>query len=248
MKILQIVPWVADEGLLAYERSFVPKDVDVIGLKEGSLGECRSDLARNLPLLVDTIQKAEKQGYNAVVLSCFADPGVEIARELVSIPVLGPLNVGLHVSQMIGHRTLLLFPEYARIQCLQKENVIIYGLQERVVARGTYRSVPEALKAYEDYKVTGKVNPFITEIVDISEKSIREIDIDVIVLGCGGMKWMKGVLESELAKRGYGITVINPLPLVVEMARVLVNLKLCHSKVGYPSPPKVLDRYKALGV
>jgi allantoin racemase len=248
MRIQVIIPWLADENLLAYERLFIPKDVEVVSLKEGLLAESFSDLSRNLPPLLDKIKEAEKKGYDAVVLACFGDPGVEESRELVSIPVIGPLNVALNAAGMIGHRTLLLVPEYEGGRFFARRNIAVYGLQDRVVVRGSRASIPDALNAYEDYKATGKINPFISEMIDICVKSIKEDDVDVIVFGCGGIKWMKEILESELAKIGHNITVINPLPLAVEMARVLVNLKLAHNKTGYPSPPKASERYKNLVV
>jgi allantoin racemase len=247
VKILEIIPWKADEGLVEYERSFVPSDVDVVDLSEGILAECQSDLARSLPALLDAIVNAEKQGYDAVVIACFGDPGVEIARELVSIPVLGPLNVSLHVSQMIGHRTLHLVPEYARGRYFSKANHALYGLQDRVVLRGTNSGVGDAFKAYQDYKATGKLTPFMTELLDICEKSIKEDDVDVVVFGCGAVKWMKDILENELAKRGYSITIINPLTTAIEVARALVNLKLTHSRVGYPTPRPAEERYCGVG-
>lgn len=232
MKTMVLIPWAATEEFMNYHRSSLSSDVDVVCLKNGPLME--NNIARNLPALVAAIQEAEKQGYDAVVVGCLDDPGVEITREFVGIPVLGPLNVGLHISQMIGHRTLLLAPEIARTRFQFPEIVTTYGLRDRVVVRGTHASPPESIGAYRDYKATGKISHFITEVVNICVKSIEEDGVDVIVLGCGGLKWMKEVLESELAKKGYSITIIAPIALAVEMAKTLVTQKLSHNKTGYP--------------
>ena len=62
----------------------------------------------------------------------------------------------------------------------------------------------------------------------------------MIVLGYGGLTWMKELIERELAKKSHSMTVINPLPPAVEMAKVLVALKLGHNKAGYPSPPTLV--------
>ncbi len=45
---------------------------------------------------------------------------------------------------------------------------------------------------------------------------------------------MDKLLRSELLKKGYDIPVVNPLPVAVEVARALVNLKLTHSRITYP--------------
>jgi allantoin racemase len=242
MRILLLNPWIADENLIAYEKEFVPADVDVEGLKEGPLGQCRSDMARNLPALIDTVVDAENKGYDAVVIACFGDTGIEILRELVKIPVLGPGNVCLHVALMLGHKVCMLHPEYEHIGGISRENIELYGLHDRVVVRGSSRSVPDAIQSYQEYIEKGTISPFISEMTDLCVKSIRDDDADIIVLGCGGVMWMKKVLESELGKRGYRITVMNPIPVAVEMARMLVKLNLSHSEVGYPSPPDMSER------
>ena len=245
MRILEIIPFTVDEGLINYEREFLPADVDVVALKEGLLCECPSDVARNLPGILDAIKDAERQGYDAVVIAGFIGPGVEEGRELVDIPVLAPLNVSLNVSMMIGHRTCVLIPEYARMHFFLKQLVGAYGLQDRVVVRGTNTKLPQALQAYEEYKTRGAINAFITEVIDICVKSIEEDDVDVFVFGTGAIKWMKEVLEGELGRRGYHITVMNPLTIAIEMARTLVNLKLAHNRRAYPKPPPAHERYAA---
>lgn len=232
MKIMVLIPWRATEEFMNYHRSTLPKDVDLVCLKDGQLMD--GNIAHNLPTLLSAVQDAEKQGYDAVVVGCLDDPGVEIIRSFVNIPVLGPMNIGLHISQMIGHKTLLLAAEINRTRFEFPEILAPYGLLDRVVIRGTRYSPPESMEAYKDYKATGKINQFITEVVNVCVKSIEEDGIDVIVLGCGGLKWMKEVLESELPKRGYPITVIAPIALAAEMAKTLVAQKLSHNKIGYP--------------
>lgn len=179
------------------------------------------------------------------MLACFGDEGVEAARELVRILVLGPLNVGLHVAGVIGHKTLLLVTDYRGGRYLSLSNVARYGLENRVIIWGTNASIPEAFNAFAAYTATGQISPFINEMADIYAKSIEEDATDVIVFGCGALKWMKEVLEEQLDKRGYSITVINPLPVAVRMAELLITMKLSHNLVGYPMPPAVSDRYGA---
>jgi len=237
MRILVIVPWKANENLLRYERQFVASDTDVIDLEQGVLVRSNSDIAYNLPPLLDSIKAAEKKGYGAVVLACFGDPGLEVARELVTIPVLGPTNVGLHVAAMIGHKTCILLPEYKHLRNITWQNVITYGFHERVVVRGNDVSVPQALQAYEDYTATGRILPFIEDMTNICARSAEEDDVDVVMLGCGGIKWMKGVLELRLRERGYFMPVVEPLSASIQVARGFINMKVSHGRRGYPSPP-----------
>ena len=136
MRIQLIHPWPIDDAMAAYEREFVPDDVEITGLKQGLKGS-RSNIDRNLTALFDAITDAERQGYDAVVVACLSDPGVEAARELVRIPVLGPLNVGLHIAQIVGRRTLILVTDASRLgRSVMRDLAHQYGLEQRVVIRG----------------------------------------------------------------------------------------------------------------
>jgi allantoin racemase len=242
MKILDLIPWIADEVLVNYEREFLPDDVDVYGLKKGLQAECHVDPAATVPETVDAIKDAEEKGYDAVVMACFGDIGVEIGRSHVDIPVLGPTKVGLHFAALIGHRICLLLPEYGNLEKSSRQIVVSYGFQDKVVIRGSHTSVMDALGAYDDYKATSRTNPFIKEMVAICEQSLEKDNVDVFVIGCGGIKWMRDILESELAKKDHRITVIDPVPVAIEVARTLVNFNLVHSKRGYPKPPITINR------
>src|SRR5207247_4412784 len=49
--------------------------------------------------IFDEVRLLEARGYDAVIVGCCYDPGVRVARELVDIPVVGPLEAALnHVS------------------------------------------------------------------------------------------------------------------------------------------------------
>jgi allantoin racemase len=228
MPLQLINPWPVDGALVAYERQFVPEDVEIVGLKEGFRGS-RSNVERNLSALFDAVIDAERKGCDAVVVACFSDPGIEAARELVGIPVIGPFNAGLHISQVIGRRGLVLVTDAARIgRSMMRDLAAVYGLETRVVVRGTDKSVPEALLEYRDYKTTGLISPFIGDMIDMCVTSVREDDLDSIIIGCGGLMWMKDIIEKELNARDCGTPVINPLTVAIEVARSLAGLKLSH--------------------
>jgi len=232
--ILVLFPWQADADMVAYAREFVPADIDVTGLKQGCVTGNRSGMAYLVPNLLDTIIDAERQGYKAVVLVCHSDPGVQEARELVDIPVIGPTMVALHISLMLGHKVCILQPSLGG-RLLTYQNVILYGFENRVVVRAINSSGTEADQAYKEYKVSkGKITGFTADILAECLKAIEEDGVDTITFGCGSIMWMKEIIQSELAKKGYKPTVVNPLPTAVEIARSLVNLRLTHSRLIYP--------------
>jgi len=49
-----------------------------------------ADALAAAPFVVRTVQAAEHEGFDAVIVDCTDDPGVAMARAAVSIPVIGP--------------------------------------------------------------------------------------------------------------------------------------------------------------
>ena len=54
------------------------------------------------------VRRLEEEGYDAVVVGCCYDPGVKVARELVDIPVVGPLEAAMNHASYFGHRFTVL--------------------------------------------------------------------------------------------------------------------------------------------
>jgi allantoin racemase len=52
--------------------------------------------------LFESIMVSEEQGYDAVIVGCLYDPGVRVARELVDIPVVGPLEASFQTAAYYG--------------------------------------------------------------------------------------------------------------------------------------------------
>ena len=63
-------------------------------------------------------------------------------------------------------------------------------------------------------------------ISDLSRKVIEEDDAAVIILGCGMLTGKGKELQQCLKDDGHDVTVIQPVPLSIEFAKVLVTLQL----------------------
>jgi allantoin racemase len=53
--------------------------------------------------LIELAPVLERVGYDAIIVGCCYDPGVRIAREVVDIPVIGPLEAAVNVAAYYGH-------------------------------------------------------------------------------------------------------------------------------------------------
>jgi Asp/Glu/hydantoin racemase len=114
--------------------------VDVHGVAPGTFPEGLSPvdvIAFNWPnqlvagQIVENAMRAEKEGYDAMAISCFVDPGLEEVRSLVDIPVVSACETALLVSSAVGRAFGLLTLDDTMVHEVGKL-VYRYGYQERV--------------------------------------------------------------------------------------------------------------------
>ncbi len=179
------------------------------------------------PDVVAKVRQAEKEGMDAVIINCFGDPGLDAAREVVSIPVIGPCEASMHVAAMLGHKfsvvTVLdrLIPEL-------ETHARKYGVADRLTSgRSVDLPVLDLEKGREEFEA---------RIVGEARAAIEEDGAHVIVLGCTGLAGLAQRIEQALRDEGYDIPVIDPASTALKVAEALVDLKLSHSKRTYPYP------------
>jgi allantoin racemase len=98
MRILVIIPITgldADkiEERMIFLRSIARDgtEVEYLQVGEGPLAiECAVDHLQAAVQVIKHVEWAERSGYDAIIVWCGGDPGVEEARTLVDVPVIGP--------------------------------------------------------------------------------------------------------------------------------------------------------------
>ncbi len=191
--------------------------------------ESAYDEALAIPEVIAKVRQAEKEGMDAVIINCFGDPGLDAAREVVSIPVIGPCEAAMHVAAMLGHRfsvvTILdrIIPELE----LHAQK---YGVAGKLAsARSIDLPVLDLEKGREQ---------FVARMVDEAVEAVEEDGAHVIVLGCTGLAGLDEQVGSGLHEKGYEVPVIDPASIALKIAEALVDAKLAHSKRTYPYPPE----------
>ena len=95
MKIRIISPTITEDFLPEQERDFASvsrKDTELSYrmLEDGPVSiESEYDEALALPGILKQVSIAEFEGIDAVIINCASDPGIDAAREVASIPVIG---------------------------------------------------------------------------------------------------------------------------------------------------------------
>ena len=79
--------------------------LEIVALDWGPASiEARVDEDLAAPGILLCAIQAERDGANAILISCMNDPGLAAAREAVSIPVVGPAQASMHLAAMLCHR------------------------------------------------------------------------------------------------------------------------------------------------
>lgn len=77
--------------------------------------ESAYDEALAIPPTLDLVRKANRERFDAILIACFSDPGLEAAKEISEIPVIGIEESALHMAAMLGAKFSILTPRKERI-------------------------------------------------------------------------------------------------------------------------------------
>ena len=175
------------------------------------------------PGLVEEVAKGDAAGFDAFVVACFDDTGLEAARSAARGPVIGIGEAAFHVASLIAHRFSVVTTLSRSIAPIEA-NLTKYGLASRC-ARVRACEVP--VLALDD-SASSAHEKLSAEI----DRAIAEDGAEAIVLGCAGM----ADLAAALARR-HGLPVVDGVAAAVKLAEALVGLGLATSKRGPYVPP-----------
>jgi allantoin racemase len=216
-----------------YTRAAPPGcQVEVVFLDRGPASiESEYEEVLAAPDVVAKARQAEEWGADAIVVSCMLDPGVAAAREQVSVPVLGPAQVSMHVAAMLG-------PSFSIVTVLDRllpplrRLTHLYGLSDRLASIRAIEVPVLDLRHNADRVVEALVSESI--------QALQTDDAYVVILGCTALSGMGKAVQAELCRRGYDVPIVDPTLTAIKVAAALVDVGLSHSKLAYPVPPKKL--------
>ena len=147
MKICVIVPIISKEFITKEEqrrrvKNYVRPDteVDFVFIEYGPASiESRYDEVMASPFVVKKAEWAEREGYDAVVVSCMMDPGVKAAKEALEIPVVGPGEAARAIASILGDRVASIYPRGITVLELKKDPEKTY----RVLLEDAKRAIGE---------------------------------------------------------------------------------------------------------
>jgi allantoin racemase len=172
---------------------------------------------------IDLVKQANQEGYDAIILACFCDVGIEAAKEISEVPVLSLEETTLSVALLLGDKFSIMTEKRPRV-AMKKLHIRRHGLLERMASiRPLGLSVAELAADPERTKATG---------MELARRMVEEDGAEVIIMGCAAMAGYSDDLEREL-----GVPVLDPLKVTIKMVEALVDMGVTHSRVGLYAPP-----------
>ncbi len=187
--------------------------------------------------IVENARRAEAEGYDAMAISCFLDPGLEQARGMVNIPIVSSCETALLMSCLVGRSVGLVTLDEPMAEHLRKL-VDAYGFAGRVKF---VEAMDPPIDEFELDAAFGG-SPEFVERFSRDVKRLAGSGVDVIIPA-------EGVLNIALVKNNVsmieGMTVIDSYGALIKMAETAAALRrkagLEVSRAGaYACPPQGL--------
>jgi allantoin racemase len=188
--------------------------------------ESAHDAGLVVPELIRLGPLAQQRGFEALIIGCYSDPGLDALRELLSIPVIGPGAASLHLAAQLGTRIGVLTPSgrgYGRVAA-RLRGLGLAGLLAGV--RGIGLSVMDLAQ-----QAPGALD----KAAAAAQVAVEQDGADVLVLGCMSMAFLPDI-TSQLGER-VGVPIVNPVLAALKTAEAALAMRLAHSKRAWP-PPK----------
>jgi len=242
-RLVMVVPFLSADPRVSFTRKeYEDQGIDVVGVSRGPKFPMNFvDVEYTIEGIIDRAAIAEEEGYDAVIIGCFGDPGIEGARQKLKIPVIGPGQSAVAVANLLGHKFSIITIQKDFV--VPTENLVrVNGLYDKLASIRVYtcniteldpRSIQELGCGLEpgnerDAQIT--VDAAIRDTI----AAIEQDGASVVVFGCIGMSWMVDKARAALFEKGYKLPVIEPGRTAINLAKALCEMKLSHTRVMYP--------------
>lgn len=185
--------------------------------------ESFTDEALATPYTIDKVKQANLDGYDAVIIAAFCDPGIEALKEISDIPVYGTAEVTYSAALLFGNKFGVL-TEKKHKESVKIHQVRKMGLESRFAG---VRALGMGVLEIGDDK-----NKVKERGIEAARAMIEQDKAEVIIMGCASMAGYSEELEEML-----GVTILDPITVTYKMVEALTELKLKHSKIGLYATP-----------
>lgn len=216
MRILVINPNTTSsmtEKIACAARSVAAPDVEVIARNPATGPEAiqgREDGEAALPGTLAEVAKGRDEGFDAIIIACFDDTGLDEARALSGVPTIGIGEAAFHTAMLAGKRFSVVTTLSVSVPII-RENLQNYGLAQSCI-RVRASEVPVLDLERPDSDARRKIAEEIS-------RSLQDDNPGAIVLGCAGMTDLAADLSQE-----FKLPVIDGVAAAVGLATGLARM------------------------
>lgn len=194
-----------EEGLALLRHAGGPA-IDCLTMAEGPPGIETQEHVESVVLPLSRLIAREKA--DAYVIACFSDPGIHLAREVATVPVVGIAESAFTLAMGLGERFGIVailersIPRHMRY--VRQLGLMDFLAGDRSVGTG----------------VAGLSGPGVVDrIVEVGARLRDEDGARVLILGCASMGRYRPAIEDRL-----GMPVVDPAQAAVARAQTLLAL------------------------
>ncbi|HDY87735.1 MAG TPA: hypothetical protein ENH82_06400 [bacterium] len=229
MKILVLNPNTSEMVTKKIEMAVMAvarKDVEVTvdRIEHGSeVLESYYDEAISAPYIIEKVKQANRDGYDAIIIAAFCDPGIEALKEISDVPVYGTAETTFSVALLLGNKFAIL-TEKKHKESVKIQQVRKMGLESRFAGvRALGMGVMDIGEEEEKVKIRG---------IEAARQMIEQDKAEVIIMGCASMAGYSQEMEDVL-----GVPILDPVTVTYKVVEGLTELRIMHSKIGLYATP-----------
>ncbi|PEG35717.1 hypothetical protein CQY20_21015 [Mycolicibacterium agri] len=175
------------------------------------------------PLVARAALQAQRAGYSAVVPYGTLDLGIDEARHVVDIPVMGPGRTSTHIALTLGSRVSVL--------CYDQPHVVMFRklLPSWGVTEGVTSIRPVDVPITE---MASRTDELRKRFVEQSQRAIEDEGAEIILPL--GMTMVPVLMSAASLSDEIGVPVVDPIASTLAVAAFLGSGGYTNSRVAYP--------------
>ncbi len=187
--------------------------------------------------VLKNVHRAVREGFDAFLIGNIADPGLQEAREIADIPVLGLCELALHVACMMGASfSLVTINEKFTPRIV--ENVRRYGLHDRLAAvnRMQVERLTDLGVAFDDADARERIVAQFNRAARANAEAGAEV-----VIAAGGV--VMALLAHADIHEAAGMPILNGITNLVKLGEMAVKMnrlmggRFTSKRCTYAPPP-----------
>jgi allantoin racemase len=187
--------------------------------------------------------KAQQEGFDAVAINCYNEPGANATKEVCEIPVVSSPGASMAIASLLGNKFSIIISlgggrgkqAGGMGRTALMDLVKHYGFEQRLASLRAIDLPPPAFD--EDLLSEKEMDQLRQAVLDEAIAAVNEDGAEVII-SYGGRR-----VNEYVQKKLPDVPIVDSHGCTVIMAEVLVRLGLRHSKKAYPKPRVLFEYY-----